>query len=194
MLVSLDEIYAKATKRHINLDNYDDKEIEAVIAEATGFMESETGLTFEPTPFVDDKYYQVGGSYIADHYPIISIEKLKINDNDITTDTYRVNKESGIIYFHTLPYILYPSLSLVPRYDFDLYMEYTVGMEEIPPLVSGVCRDLVLSALKYDTEGLFGRPNMIKERDNQISFNSDDTWLDINNRLSRLVRPRMVMI
>lgn len=184
-LVTIADIKDTAQRRGLVLLNYDDQSLQDLCDEAQTYIEEMTGRVFDvqSTDTNPELHFSISGdSIILNHAPLISLESLKIDGNELQSlNTLRLNKKSGIIYLSpNVPtalgyplYQLYPGFSAWSSYPYDAEIEYTYGYNPTYPQAIRLAKDFVINRIRENRRDL-----------------KEEEWLPaFDKRLIKLKRP-----
>lgn len=110
-----------------------------------------------------------------DYYPVLSIQKLIINDKNLNLDDYMLIPKEGIIYFNHI-------------FNGKIELEYLVGFtqQEFNSTIKALLYDIILYTFQK-ADNQFGEISSITEGNVSISYNSNTSlYTQINNKINSL--------
>lgn len=155
-MMSAEELRRYLEFNNIDCTDYTDEDLEYLIEQKLGEIQSLTGVPIYPTEHTYISRRFCDDYVILPHYPLLSIESMQFNGATVEDEEYYTNDETGIIYFHK------PHKGL-------LQIEYTVQLKEstINSLINPLLQDMVVYELGKDSST---DATSIKEGDVSISY------------------------
>lgn len=173
MTINPDEVRVILRVYGIDDTQYTDEELEHLIKYYTRVFNSLICFNYLPHDY--DEYYLVNDytkAVLINHYPIMEVSSIKLDDKDYMGNVYRIDKDTGIIYFKE------PVMG-------DLVLKYHAGWsdEDIESIIIPFIIDLLVYGIRYGVDGIV---SSISEGDVSVSFSITDKSLNINSRLNAL--------
>lgn len=110
-----------------------------------------------------------------DYYPVISIQKLTIDDKELDSNDYNIVLKEGIIYFNHI-------------FKGKIELEYLAGFtqQEFNSNIQSLLYDIILYTFQK-ADNQFGEISSITEGNVSISYNSNTSlYTQINNKINSL--------
>lgn len=191
-LLTITDVQDEATIRGIDLTGYSDAMLARKIAAAQAYIESQTGRTFTTTTVTGEQHLQnKGNTILLDNGPVVSVEKILIDDSEYDLTDITVNYETGVIYLSTPSN---PSLySLNSTYD--ALIDYTYCETETSNVFL-VCSDICMDLFFINLDKTEDSDNIVSFRDSdfQVQYDGKSALRGIDDRLSPYKRVTVRMI
>lgn len=211
--INIDELKTLLKFDGIDLSDISDEELTVLVNAKIQELESYIGVDIYPVDRTQITHNWNGSVYELDHYPILQVAHLYLNDKTVCRSDYNVDYNLGVIYFHKKH--VKPPLHYYPRRFGKGYnrtrgdvikVEYTTGLDEriLTSMVVPLIKDMLgytfsLAKANQKLGGLAGFVNSVKEGDLSMNFgsvgaNSGGNGVNygynngINNRIDELKR------
>jgi hypothetical protein len=173
--MSIDPNEVRVILRAYGIDDsqYTDEELEHLIQYYTRLFNSLICFNYLPCDY--EEYYPVNDStkaVLINHYPVIEVSSITLDEKDYTNNVYRIEKDTGIIYFKE-------------NIMGDLILKYHAGWsdKDIETIIIPLILDLLVYGIRYGVDGIV---SSISEGDVSVSFSITEKSLNINSRLNDL--------